>query len=154
MHPEKYRNIENWNTYAAKVDLDGKINFVQLTTFDIKDEGTFISIHHDHNVTPEKIMKGLTPKPDSVTNKAVSASNLSSNKLYQWWHSVNDFPAKMQGEQSESLAKDLSKNAEAFSQLKYGDEKSAFNKERINNAEIRRFGNVLYANPDAMELLR
>lgn len=89
-NPEKYQNILNWNTYAARAEVGGVAGYVQLTTFDIKDSGTFISIHHDHNFTDEQTMKGSLSVPNSVTNRAAFTASLSRNKLLNWYKKVNE----------------------------------------------------------------
>ncbi|MDQ3712206.1 MAG: hypothetical protein M3388_08320, partial [Acidobacteriota bacterium] len=103
----------------------------------------------------------LQPEADGDVSQGARQKAAETEESRQDW--IEDAPlyikpgisaSKPDEKQAESLARDLSKNAEAYRELKYGDEKTAFNKERINNAEIKSFENVLYANADAMELLR
>jgi hypothetical protein len=43
----KYKNIDAWHTYAARVRLDGQPLIVQLTTFE-QNGMEMVSLYHDH----------------------------------------------------------------------------------------------------------
>lgn len=96
----KYKNIDAWHTYAARVRLDGQPLIVQLTTFE-QNGMEMVSLYHDHNVlweealswgqkNSENLPKGPT---DPVTNRAVMMEALAKSKLFQLLSGDNSNPA-------------------------------------------------------------
>ena len=86
---EKYKNITAWHTYCARAEMDGQQVYIQLSTFELSDGQEVLSEYHDHNVTWAEIIKrGELVGPDPVTNRLVTQSHLSHNKIFQWMHSV------------------------------------------------------------------